>query len=107
MKESDEEKTSFITLSRVFCFVHIHEGIKNNGSNFNRAIDEIFRTKKGRNLLAYIDDVIVRCKKKQDNMSDLPETFTNLRRHGLKLNPEKCTFGETKGKLLDCLESQA
>ena len=27
----------------------------------------------------------------------------NLRRHGLKLNPEKCVFGVRRGKLLGCM----
>jgi hypothetical protein len=27
----------------------------------------------------------------------LAETFANMRRAGLKLNPEKCVFGVTKG----------
>jgi hypothetical protein len=35
----------------------------------------------------------------------LVETFTNMRRAGLKLNPEKCVFGVTKGKVLGCLIS--
>ena len=31
------------------------------------------------------------------------KTFANLRRHGLKLNPEKCVFGVRRGKLLGCM----
>ena len=48
-----------------------------------------------------MDDVVVRTKKKEDHIQDLRETFANLRRHGLKLNPEKCVFGVRRGKLLD------
>jgi hypothetical protein len=39
------------------------------------------------------------------HVSDLAETFANTRRVGLKLNPEKCVFGITKGKILGCLIS--
>jgi ribonuclease HI len=35
----------------------------------------------------------------------LAETFANMRRVGLKLNPEKYVFGVTKGKILGCLIS--
>jgi hypothetical protein len=35
----------------------------------------------------------------------LAETFANTRRAGLKLNPEKCVFGVTKGNILGCLIS--
>jgi hypothetical protein len=38
-------------------------------------------------------------------VSDLAETFSNMRRASLKLNPEKCVFGVTKGKILGCLIS--
>jgi hypothetical protein len=31
--------------------------------------------------------------------------FANMRRAGLKLNPEKCVFGVTEGKILGCLIS--
>ena len=50
-----------------------------------------------------VDDVVVRSKKCEDHISDLRETFANLRKHGLKLNPEKCVFGVRKGKLLGCM----
>jgi len=35
----------------------------------------------------------------------LKETFTNLRSVGLKLNPEKCIFGVSKGKMLGYIVS--
>jgi hypothetical protein len=40
------------------------------------------------------------------HVSDLAETFSNMRRAGLKLNTEKCVFGVTKGKILGCLVSE-
>jgi hypothetical protein len=39
-------------------------------------------------------------KNKEDHIVDLRKTFTNLRAVGLKLNPEKCIFGVSKGKML-------
>ena len=57
----------------------------------------------GRNISAYVDDVVVRSKKKEDHIQDLRETFANLCRHGLKLNTEKCVFGVQRGKLLGCM----
>ena len=51
----------------------------------------------------YVDDVVVQSKKHEDHISDLRETFANLRKHGLKLNPEKCVFGVRRGKLLGCM----
>jgi hypothetical protein len=40
-----------------------------------------------------------------DHVSDLAETFAYMRRVGLKLNPEKCLFEVTNGKILGRLIS--
>ena len=50
-----------------------------------------------------MDDVVIRSRKREDHIQDLCETFANVRRHGLKLNPEKCVFGVRRGKLLGCM----
>jgi len=42
---------------------------------------------------------------KQDRIQDLQETFTNLRSVGLKIYPDKCVFGVTKGKMLSYIIS--
>jgi hypothetical protein len=59
----------------------------------------------GRNVLTYVDDIIVKSTKQENHIADLQETFANFRQAGLKLNPEKCVFGVKKGKFLGCLVS--
>src|SRR6266540_1574457 len=54
---------------------------------------------------AYIDDIIIKSQVKEDLISNLSETFTNLRRFRWKLNPEKCVFGMPSGKLLGFIVS--
>src|SRR5438128_1199053 len=49
---------------------------------------------------AYVDDVIIKSRVKEDLISGLSDTFTNLRHFRWKLNPEKCVFGVPSGKLL-------
>ena len=39
-------------------------------------------------------------------LTDLAETFANLRRYDIKLNPSKCTFEVPGGKLLGFLVSE-
>jgi hypothetical protein len=46
---------------------------------------------------AYVDDVVVKTKQSNTLLDDLRETFTNLRRYRMKLNPEKCTFSVPGG----------
>ena len=46
----------------------------------------------GRNVEAYIDDVVIKSKTIDDLIADLKETFANLKRYRWKLNPSKCIF---------------
>jgi hypothetical protein len=59
----------------------------------------------GRSVLSYVDDIVVASKNKETYISDLVGTFANMCKVRLKLNPEKCIFGITKGKVIDCLVS--
>jgi len=49
---------------------------------------------------AYIDDIVVKSKFKGDLIADLEETFNNLSKNKMMLNPNKCSFGISSGKLL-------
>src|SRR4051812_4197704 len=53
-----------------------------------------------------MDDIVVKTKDGPTLMQDLEETFANLRKINLKLNPEKCVFGVPSGKLLGFFVSQ-
>ena len=103
MNKADEEKTSFTTPFGTYCYVRMPEGLRNAGCTFNRMIKKVLGDQLGRNISAYVDDVVVRSKKKEDHIQDLRETFANLHRQGLKLNPEKCVLGVRRGKLLGCM----
>jgi hypothetical protein len=104
-RKEDEEKTSFITPFGTFCFVRMPEGLKNAGCTFSRMIAIVLHPQLRRNILAYVDDIVVKSVQRKDHISDLAETFANMRVANLKLNPEKCVFGIHKGKVLGCLVS--
>jgi hypothetical protein len=57
------------------------------------------------NVEAYIDDVVVKSKKHGDQLDDLKETFDNLCKYKMMLNPKKCVFSVSSGKLLGYMES--
>jgi hypothetical protein len=103
MKKVDEPKTSFITPSGTYCYLWMHEGLRNAGGSFNRMTSKVLSTQIGRNVLTYVDDIIVKSTKQENHIADLQETFVNFRKAHLKLNPEKCIFGVKKGKSLDGL----
>jgi hypothetical protein len=52
----------------------------------------VLKDQVGRNVLSYIDDIIVPSKKKSSYISNLIETFTNMREDNLKLNPRNVSF---------------
>jgi hypothetical protein len=54
----------------------------------------------GRNVEAYIDDLVVKLKKRGDLLDDLKEIFDNLRKYKMMCNPKKCMFDVSSGKLL-------
>jgi hypothetical protein len=93
VQREDEEKTSFITHFGTYCFVRMLEGLKNAGCTFSRMIAIVLHPQLRRNILAYVDDIVVKSIKRGDHISDLPETSANLIAANLKLNPEKCVFG--------------
>jgi hypothetical protein len=105
VRREDEEKMSFITPFGTFCFVRMPEGLKNAGCTFSRMIAIVLHPQLRRNILAYVDDIVVKSVQRRDHISDLAETFANLRAANLRLNPEKCVFGIHKGKVLGCLVS--
>jgi ribonuclease HI len=105
VRKEDEEKTSFITPFGMFCFVRMPGGLKNAGCTFSRMIAIVLHPQIRRNILAYMDDIVVKSVQRRDHISDLAETFANLRAANLKLNPEKCIFGIHKWKVLGCLVS--
>ena len=77
--------------------------LKNAGSTFQRMVTKMFKQQLGRNTEAYIDDMVVKIKALEDHFKDLAETFETLRKHHLKLNASKCTFGFNSGKILGYL----
>jgi len=105
MAVEDQEKTSFITPSGPFCYTSMPFGLKNAGATYQRCVQNCLRKQIGRNVHAYVDDIVVKSQKKGDLIADLTETFANLRRYNMKLNPTKCVFGVPAGKLLGFIVS--
>ena len=46
----------------------------------------------------YIDDAVVKSKGYKEHLADLRETLECTRKHGLKMNPNKCAFGVSAGQ---------
>ncbi|KAK1696068.1 hypothetical protein QYE76_012765 [Lolium multiflorum] len=92
LKEEDEAKTAFITPYGVFCYKTMPFGLKTR-SNISADDAEVPSNTDRKNVQVYIDDVVITSKKGSTLIEDLKETFDNLDKFCLKLNPTKCSFG--------------
>jgi hypothetical protein len=63
-------------------------------------------TQLGCHAKAQVDDVVVKTREEEGLISHLVETFDNLRKFKMVLNPKKCTFGVSIGKLLGYMVSR-
>jgi len=100
LSKEDEEKTSLTTPFRTYCYTKMPEGLKNVGSTFARMTKAVLERQLQKNIIAYVVDIVVMSKNEEDHIVDLKETFANLREAGLKLNPKKCVFSVSRGKML-------
>jgi hypothetical protein len=103
--KEDEEKTSFITPFDTFCYLRMPKGLHNAESTFCRMTKVALKDQVGRNVLSYVNDIVVASRKKETYISDLAEIFATMREASFKLNPEKCIFRITKEKVIGCLVS--
>jgi len=81
-------------------------GLRNAGATYQRCMLHVFGKNIGSTVKAYVDDIIVNSKQREDLIQDLKIAFSCLRANQIKLNPEKCVFGVPRGMLLGYIISQ-
>ncbi|GJW52097.1 reverse transcriptase domain-containing protein [Tanacetum coccineum] len=100
MAEGDKDKTTFFAGEGVFCYRKMPFGLKNAGATYQRLVDKVFHDQIGRNLEAYVDDIVIKSTSEEDMLADIKETFERFRSINMKLNPKKCSFGVEEGLFL-------
>jgi hypothetical protein len=78
LRPEDKEKTSFITPFGTYCYLRMPEGLCNAGPTFCRMMKDALKDQVGRNVLSYVDDIVVVSKKRENYIVDLAETFANM-----------------------------
>ncbi|RVW66485.1 Retrovirus-related Pol polyprotein from transposon 17.6 [Vitis vinifera] len=106
MAPEDMEKTSFITEWGTYCYRVMPFGLKNAGATYQRAATTLFHDMMHRDVEVYVDDMIVKSRDRSDHLAALERFFERIRQFRLRLNPKKCTFGVTSGKLLGYMVSE-
>jgi hypothetical protein len=78
-------------------------GLKNAGATYQRAMNYIFHESIGKIVEIYIDDVVIKSLNHESHLNDVKKTLECTRKHGLKMNPNKCAFGVSAGEFLGFL----
>jgi len=103
MHPMDECKTAFMTERSCYCYKVMPSRLKNAGATYQRRMDRVLSPMLGRNVQAYVDDMVGTSREKEQHVTDLEELFATIAKYRLKLNPEKCIFGVEAGKFLGFL----
>ena len=74
--------------------------LKNVESTYQMMITRMFESQLNKNIEVYIDDMVVKSKAEAKHMNDLRSIFEVLRKHKLRLNAFKCSFGISSSKFL-------
>ncbi|RVW35306.1 Transposon Tf2-12 polyprotein [Vitis vinifera] len=106
MALEDMEKTSFITEWGTYCYRVMPFGLKNLGATYQRAATTLFHDMMHWDVEVYVDDMIVKSRDRSDHLAALERFFERIRQFRLRLNPKKCTFEVTSGKLLGYMVSE-
>jgi len=83
-----------------YCYKVMPFGLKNARATYQRLMDKVLAPMLGRNVYAYVDDMVVASRERMQHVADLEELFVTISKYRLKLNPEKCVFGVEAGKFL-------
>jgi hypothetical protein len=101
----DEENIIFITVDDLFCYVSMPYGLKNALPTFVCVMHKTFGDIIRDLVEVYVNDIIVKVKSCASLLDNLALVFDMLRLTRTKLNPDKCVFEITAGKLLGFLVS--
>ena len=100
MSREDRKHTSFLTMDGLYCYVVMPYGLRNVLPTFVRAMNKTFGDLIRNKVEVYVNDIVVKTKEGSTLLEDLALVFDRLRATRTKLNPEKCVFGVSAGKLL-------
>jgi len=80
-------------------------GLKNAVATYQRMATALLHDMMYNEVEVYVDDMIVKSKDREGHIANLKKFFERIKKNRLRLNPQKCTFGVTTGKLLSFLVS--
>ncbi|KAL0349639.1 UNVERIFIED_CONTAM: Transposon Tf2-12 polyprotein [Sesamum radiatum] len=88
---ADEELTAFRTPKGIYCYKVMPFGLKNAGATYQRAMQKIFDDMLHKNVECYVDDLVVKSKKRENHFHDYLEKFLGsiVRQWGIDIEQAK------------------
>ena len=80
--------------------------LKNAGATYQRAMMIIFHDLIHIDMEVYVDDILVKSRTCAEHPQTLARILQRSREHNLKMNPKKCIFRVSSGKLLGFIVSK-
>ena len=90
--EEDKEKTAFCTPVGLFEFNRMPFGLSNAPATYQRLMQQVFQEELFREVLVYLDDLLLYSRTVEEHIDQLEKVFGKLRREGLRLELSKCKF---------------
>ena len=106
MDIDDMEKTTFTTLWGTYCHTVMPFGLRNAGATYQRAMVTLFHDMMHKQVEVYVDDMVIKSTSTETHAEILRRVFQRLTKYQLRLNPAKCIFGASTGKLLGHIVSE-
>jgi hypothetical protein len=105
MARDDRKHTAFVTVDGLYCYIVMPYGLLNALPTFARAMNVTLGDSVRDIVEVYVDDIVVKTRESISLLENLAQVFDKLRATSTKLNPKKCVFGVSAGKLLGFLVS--
>ena len=99
----DAEKTAFRTPIGNFYYTMMPFGLKNAIVTYQRAMTAIFHDMVHQELEDYVNDIVVKSRRREEHFHVLRKVFKRCRAFKLRMNPLKCAFRVSSGKFLGFL----
>ena len=92
MAETSKDISAFVCPFGLFNFERMSQGLVNSPLTFQRLMERCVGDMNLKELLVYLDDLIIYGKTIEEQEERLFKTLDRLRLYGLKVDPKKCVF---------------
>ncbi|XP_049824794.1 uncharacterized protein LOC126265925 [Aethina tumida] len=107
LEEESKQYTAFVAQGHgAYEFNVLSFGLCNAPATFQQLADKVFEGMKWKDVLIYLDDIVVFSRTLEEHLQKLEKVFQRLRKAGLTLKPSKCSYAKEEVELLGYIVSR-